>query len=82
MAQVAKMLFEKCEVPGLHLVVDMNSFAYMLNVRSDVFGKLTQLSKRMCNHCVVIHVVHIMFLSLFPRATVWFGHETTVSQGQ
>ena len=57
-------------------------FAYMLKVRSGAFLKLTQLSKRMCNHCVKIHVVHVMFLSLFPRSAVWFGHETIVCQEQ
>ena len=54
----------------------------MLNVRSDAFWKLTQLSRRMYNHCVKIHVVHGMFLSLFSRSAVWFGHETIVCQGQ
>ena len=35
-----------------------------------------QSSKRMCNHCVKIHVVPVMFLSLFPRAAVQYGSDT------
>jgi len=57
-------------------------FAYMLNVRSYSFWKLTHFSKHMCNHCVKIYVVHVMLLSIFSRAAVWFEHETMVFQGQ
>ena len=31
-----------------------------------------------CNHCVKIHIVHILFLSLFPRAAGRFEPETVV----
>jgi len=44
--------------------------------------KIDSTLRRMCNHCVKIHFVHVMFLSLFPRAAVWFGHQTVVCQGQ
>jgi hypothetical protein len=54
----------------------------MLNVRSDAFWKLTQISKRIVQSLSKNKLVHVMFLSLFPSAAVWFEHETIVYQGQ
>ena len=77
-AQVEAMLLEKREVPGFR---NYEYLAYTLNVRSDSFWKLTQLSKRICNHCVKIHVVPVMSLSLFPHTAVWFEHQTILCEG-
>jgi len=42
------------------------------SIRSDVFQKLRQLSKRIVQLLSENTLVHVMFLSLFSRVAVWF----------